>query len=244
MRNMNTKTIPKQSTTLFKFVVYILITQLIWSILIFSSNAEKLKETSINSTNFNSIKFNSIKSYLRKQANHLRILSVNTVATEKVDCSRDTSNNCVCPGSCMTHSNNNSYCVVKNCFTWVKDNTENKGICKATGHDHLAPIILSSIPFTSVLGINYAIIERWDLFGMQLGVLLGPCCLLCCLCVLVLRENDKNEDALSGPGCYELFTRCFSCCWAVALIMLWIMSIVWTATPGNITDGDGCPLVF
>ena len=241
---MNSKTIPKQSTTLFKFVVYILIAQLIWSILIFTSNAEKLKETSINSTNFNSIKFNSIKSYLRKQAKHLRILSANTVETEKVDCSRDTSNNCVCPGSCMTHRNNNSYCVVKKCFTWVKDDTESKGTCKATGHNHVGPLVLSAIPFTSMMGISYAMIERWDLFGMQLGVLLGPCFILCCLCVLLLRKTDNDDDTLSGPGCYELVTRCSICCWSFALTILWIMSIVWTATPGNITDGNGCPLVF
>lgn len=223
-KNMST-----QQTRLFKTVFYVLILQLIWGLINFKVNGEKINEIKIN------------KNLLR--INHsfkVRKLS------QKVDCLRDSFNNCVCPGSCMTHRNNNSYCLVKNCYTWKSDDSENKGTCEQTGYNHVTPIVLSAIPFTSMIGIGYAIIERWDLFGMQLGILLGPCCLICCMNFAAFyHENKDDGDVLNEKASLiQVCSKCFSCCWVFALLIMWILSIIWVATPGEILDGDGCPLVF
>lgn len=221
-------TMNNQSKTLFKSVIYILIFQLIWGLLNFTVNGEK------------NIQNNFKNKFLRKN-NYFTVRKL----SQKVDCDRDSFNNCMCPGNCMTHRNNNSYCVVKNCYKWNKDDTKSKGSCEQIGHEHIAPLVLSAIPFTSVMGIGYAVIKRWDLFGMQLGVLLGPCfILICCCCCFTLCKKSDDDELGDTVLCGDILSRCFSCCWGVALLVLWILSIVWVATPGGILDGDGCSLIF
>ena len=223
-----------QQTRLFKTVFYVLILQLIWGLINFKVNGEKLNKDKVNEIKI-------YKNLLRgNHSFYTRKLS------QKVDCLRDSFNNCMCPGSCMTHKGNNSYCLVKNCYTWKSDDSKNQGECEQQGYNHVAPMVLSAIPFTSIIGIGYAVIERWDLFGMQLGILLGPCCLICCMNFTAFYQENKHDgDVLNETASYiQLCSKCFSCCWSVALLVMWILSIVWVATPGEILDGDGCPLIF
>jgi hypothetical protein len=224
-----------QQTRLFKTVFYVLILQLIWGLINCKVNGEKI--TNVNIQNF-------VENKLLRGKNNYSFVS--RKLNQKVDClKRDSFNKCICAGSCMTHKGNNSYCEVEKCYSWTPDNTENKGTCTQLGHKSVAPIVLSIVPVTSMLGIGYGIIERWDLFGMQLGILLGPCCLMCCLSICIARQTadpDDNNDATEAGTI--IFGKCVGCCWGVALLIFWILSMVWMSTPGEILDGDGCSLIF
>ena len=158
--------------------------------------------------------------------------------SQKVDCTYPDNNNiCVCPGTCMENEKNTTYCKVEHCFKWDLD----EKTCKKTGKDHTAPLVLSAIPFTSVLGIGYGVLERWDLFGMQMGILFGPCLILClCTCVFLTKKDDP--DSQTSEGIMDCGMNCITCIWSIIILIMYVFSIIWTATPNAILDGSGCPL--
>lgn len=169
--------------------------------------------------------------------NNIRIRGLNLVSVkeEQFDCHYNNNTICNCPYSCMTQYNNESYCVLKKCFKWDTD----KKVCRHSGKDHTAPLVLSAIPVTSQLGIGYGIIERWDLLAMQLSITFGPCILLCFMtCCLIGYDINSDKTQISGA----CLTYCISCLWAIAILILYVFAIVWTATPDALLDGTGCPL--
>lgn len=162
-------------------------------------------------------------------------LNVKTNA-EKVDCTYNNNNpQCICPGSCMKHISNTSHCELNQCYKW----DVNLKKCKESGTDHTTPLILNAIPFTSILGIGYGLIGRWDLFGMQLGILLGPCMLVCILFCIAFYKDREDNNSLE---LYTCINNCLGCMWSITLIVFYILSIIWVATPNAIVDGTGCPL--
>ena len=172
-------------------------------------------------------------------AENLRYAGRELETTNKVNCSFvDTV--CKCPYSCYEQYKTENYCVVKKCYTY----DENLGKCKQGGYHSTGPIVLQAIPFTGVFGSGFGNIGRWDLFGIYMGVFFGGCCSvillsLCCLCVCPSgNEEGKKEGALM------CFGQCGLCLWAVAILVFYILGLIWITTPGTILDRNGCPLIF
>jgi len=166
---------------------------------------------------------------------------VNTI--EKFPCKNvDNNNICLCGRKCLTHYNyeNKTYCKVKDCWKYKDDE------CLPNGKNFVAPLVLNAIPFTSVLGIGYGVMERWDLFGMQLGITFGPlvlfCCGSCCLLCCCKKNDNLNEIDDNSIIWTELFGKIYQCCYSLLIIIFWILSIVWIATPEQTVDGNGCYL--
>ena len=212
---MSSYKITPTSKNLFKSTIAVLLLQcLLWFIIINKSAA----------TNVSS-------------GNNIRIRGLNSVSVKEkqFDCNYHSNTICKCPGICMTQYNNESYCVLKKCFHWDTDENE----CKGSGKDHTAPLVLNAIPITSQLGIGYGIIERWDLFAMQLSITMGPCILLCFItCCLI--GSDTNSDKTQTSGL--CLSHCVSCLWVIAILIFYVFAIVWTATPDALLDGTGCHL--
>lgn len=162
---------------------------------------------------------------------------------EKFPCKTvDKNNICVCEKSCLRNYNyeNKTYCIVDSCWKYKDDE------CLPNGKNYVAPLILNAIPVTSVIGIGYGMLERWDLFVMQISILVGPIILFCCFgCIHaccckkddILNENDDNSDA-----CCLCCANLYPCCYGILLLIFWILSIIWVATPEMIKDGNGCYL--
>tara|TARA_A100001015_G_C14960729_1_gene700761 strand:- start:760 stop:1371 length:612 start_codon:yes stop_codon:yes gene_type:complete len=145
--------------------------------------------------------------------------------------------NCSCPYDCVEQVKDTNYCVDKKCYTY--DN--NLGICKNVAHNHVTPLVLQAVPFTGVFGSGFGNIGRWDLFGVYISILFGGCCFICILsCIIVGCQNDEDELNPRKP----FYAWCFSCIWVIILLTMYILGIVWTATPNLILDGNGCPLLF
>jgi len=153
---------------------------------------------------------------------------------------------CECPYPCLEQVKNENYCIAKKCYTF--DN--NLGQCKKAGHDHVAPLVLQAIPFTAVFGSGFGNIGRWDLFGMYMGILFGGCCLIlmgsaCCLCCCKEKETDDEYSLMNDKESFiKCFGNCGACIWAIAILVFYILGIVWTATEGRVLDANGCPLIF
>jgi len=160
--------------------------------------------------------------------------------SQKVECTYPDNNNiCVCPGPCMEHIKNSTNCGLKHCFKWNKELKR----CEGSGKDHTTPLILSAIPISSQLGIGYGIIGRWDLFGMQLGITFGPCIIICILsCILLLKNNENETDVDNTIELYGCLSYCTGCIWSIAILIFYILAIIWMATPNEILDSTGCPL--
>ena len=178
-----------------------------------------------------------------KNINNLRYTERNLVeaasTSNKVNCTfRD--NVCKCPYSCYEQYENEKYCVVKKCYTY----DENLGQCKQQGYHSTGPIVLQAIPFTGVFGSGFGNIGRWDLFGIYMGVFFGGCSSIiilsvCCLCACPSgNEEGKKEGALM------CFSQCSVCLWAIAILVFYILGLIWITNPGTILDGAGCPLIF
>lgn len=162
---------------------------------------------------------------------------------EKYPCKNiDINNTCLCERKCLTHYNyeNKTYCKVKDCWTYKYNE------CLPNGKNFIAPLVLNAIPFTSVLGIGYGVMERWDLFGMQMGITFGPLVLFCCgICgaLCCCKKNDNVNEIDDDSSLWtELFGKIYQCCYSILIITFWILSIVWVATPQETLDGNGCYL--
>jgi len=153
---------------------------------------------------------------------------------------------CECPYPCLEQVKNENYCIAKKCY--IFDN--NLGQCKKSGKDHVAPLVLQAIPFTGVFGSGFGNMGRWDLFGMYMGILFGGCCLIlmgsaCCLCCCSAKETDDEYSLMNDKESFmKCAANCGGCIWGIAVLVFYILGIVWTATEGRVLDAYGCPLVF
>jgi len=145
---------------------------------------------------------------------------------------QSSSTECLCPGSCMTQIGNTTNCSLHKCYAW----NANSGLCEQTGQNHITPLVLQAIPFTGIFGAGFGNIGRWDLFGIYMGVLFGGCCFIVIATLLFAACTGHTEEEATG------FTSCNTCLWSIALTALYIWGIVKIATPGDILDGNGCPL--
>ena len=182
------------------------------------------------------------------------ILSINnTVATDvvikKFPCENTTTTKCICKSDCLIpyKEDNNTYCREKKCWKFYDES------CYPNGMNFVAPTVLNAIPFTSVLGVGYAALQRWDLFGMQLCITFGPLLLFCCIIGNILICCDKPNDSYDIENnndnnkcdCDEatpVFVKVYNCCYTTILITFWVLSIVWVSSPRQIKDGNGCYL--
>ena len=146
---------------------------------------------------------------------------------------------CDCPYPCLEQFEKQDYCVAKKCYKV----DENLGQCKKSGTDHVAPLVLQAIPFTGVFGSGFANMGRWDLFGIYMAVFFGGCCgiIICASLFLLCCPTGEGAEKETGITC---FGYCGSCLWAIAILSLYVIGIVMTATPGGVLDTDGCPLIF
>lgn len=164
--------------------------------------------------------------------------NINTYPCKNVD----KNNICICEKKCLTHYvyENKTYCKLDSCWKYKDDE------CLPNGKNYITPLIFSVIPFTSVFGVGYGILERWDLFGMQLAITLGPIVLFCCggcFAVCCCNKNDSLNEIDDDSTVYtKIFGSIYKCCFSILLLVFWVLSIVWVATPENIKDGNGCYL--
>tara|TARA_B100000674_G_C37945590_1_gene964797 strand:+ start:537 stop:1190 length:654 start_codon:yes stop_codon:yes gene_type:complete len=160
----------------------------------------------------------------------------------KMPCYKNFNNSCLCSDSCLEpiyENKTNIYCSPKYCWSFKKNK------CISKGANYIAPLVLNIIPITSIFGVGYAVIERWDLVAMQLGVIFGPCLLFCgslCCNLWCKNKQDDGEKEVLNTDCTDICTLCFQCSYSITIIVFWIYSIVWVATPGEIHDGNGCYL--
>ena len=178
------------------------------------------------------------------------ILSINSsiatdVVIKKFPCENTTTTNCACKLDCLIpyKEENNTYCREKKCWKIYDES------CFPNGMNYVAPTVLNAIPFTSVLGVGYGVMERWDLFAMQLGITFGPLILFCCIIGNVLiccdKPNDTYDIENNDNNCEDsvpLFAKTYNCCYTILIITFWILSIVWVSSPRQIKDGNGCYL--
>ena len=211
------------STHLFKITFYSLIIQLLlWSLSVYRGEGYVFRHTFHN------------------EGRNLK--DVVGDALNKIPCSNNSNNICECSHSCLEPKYENKttvYCTPKDCWSFEKDK------CISKGHNYIAPLVLNIIPLTSVFGLGYAAIERWDLFAMQLGVMFGPCILFCgslCTCLLCKNKTDDEEEEVLKTDCTDVCALCYKCSHTIVVLVFWICSIVWVATPGEIHDGAGCHL--
>ena len=137
---------------------------------------------------------------------------------------------------------NNTRCVIKKCWNVEKNQ------CVNTGTHFVTPLILNIIPLTQLIGLGHVVIQRWDLFGLQLGVTFGPLIVFCCYVFGTIaydfRPKDTNRNELE-EGNYldiDMCSNTYSCCHSILVIVFWVMSIVQTSSPNQILDGNGCYL--
>ena len=168
-----------------------------------------------------------------------RILNSKTIS--QANCTYPVGSTCKCPYTCYEQVKNTKYCIAKKCYMY----DENLGTCKETGKDHVGPLVLQAIPVTGIFGAGFGNMGRWDIFGIYMAALFGGCCyvlitsVVCaCLC------NNAEEDITNNTEAVHCWSYCNGCLWTIGILVLYILGIVWTATPGMILDTNGCPLVF
>ena len=157
-------------------------------------------------------------------------LSRRTESTNGIPCKSGDAQTCVCPGPCMNHVANTTYCDVKKCYKW----DANLGKCEDDGPAFMPAIILQAIPFTGVFGSGFGNMGRWDLFGVAMGIFFGGLVLACifiCLC------NDTNDD----NGKASCSVSCYTCLLSIAITTYWIWGIVVIANK-SILGPNGCKL--
>jgi hypothetical protein len=178
-----------------------------------------------------------------RNSNFNRKLNNEVVLVENFKCTNETTP-CLCDKSCLKNKiiGNTTYCIIEKCWNLKDEN------CVSTGINFIAPLLLNIFPVTQFTGIGYASMERWDLFGIQLAITFGPIVLFCCcVCGNVLydfRPKDTNVNELEESNYIniEKMSNVYTCCHGVLVITFWIISIVDTATPNKLKDGNGCYL--
>ena len=172
---------------------------------------------------------------------------IRNVVTDQYNCERIVNQTCICSKKCLSpvvvSDTNTSYCGVAKCW-YIKDD-----VCIKSGINFVAPLILSLFPITQLFGINYAVIQRWDLTALQLSVTFVPIILFCCwvfgnIKYKLNKYENENENNLIEHTDYNIknTSSCYSCCHSIMIIVFWVLSVVNTATPNKIKDGNGCYL--
>ena len=177
--------------------------------------------------------------------NGLVLSKKSIVITDNMPCSEIINNTCICNQHCLepyrVDNNTLPYCKLTKC--WKLEDSK----CKGTGQNYVTPLVFNIIPLTQPLGIGYASIQRWDLTGIQLAVTFGPFCIFCGgLCGYIMcemKEKGEDENNLEHDKLNTtIFTQLFQCAHSILLTTFWILSIIDTATPNGIKDGNGCYL--
>ncbi len=154
------------------------------------------------------------------QTTNLRSLQEIVKVSEYYECVKENSECKSCPGSCMELVNNNTECMLKNCYSWNPD----LGKCEESGPAFVPAIVLQSIPVTGVFGSGFGNMGRWDIFGVYMAIVFGPLTIVILACCLVMFGfAAQNEDR---ADCCKCCCSCFGCLWAVAIIVAWIWGIV------------------
>jgi hypothetical protein len=170
---------------------------------------------------------------------------IKNVVTDQYNCESIVNQTCICSKPCLEpiliHDTNTSYCGVVKCW-YIKDE-----VCVKSGINFVAPLILSLFPITQLFGINYAVIQRWDLTALQLSVTFVPIILFCCwvfgnIKYKLNKYEDENNVIQETDYNIKNTSSCYSCCHSITIIVFWVLSVVNTATPNKIKDGNGCYL--
>lgn len=170
---------------------------------------------------------------------------VENIVTDYYNCDSIVNQTCICSKGCLSpilvHDTNKSYCSIVKCWN-IKDE-----VCVKSGINFVAPLLLSLFPITQLFGINYAVIQRWDLTALQLSVTFVPIILFCCWVFGNIKyklNQNENENYEINNDDYNIknTSSCYSCCHSITIIVFWVLSVVNTATPNKIKDGNGCYL--
>ena len=172
----------------------------------------------------------------------LRNRKLDSVNIYKISCEKDNNGKCICPGNCFTFDNSTKKCYAIDCWKW--NSIEAK--CEKAGKEWLPAIILQGIPLTGVFGSGFGNIDRWDIFGMYMGIVFGSCVFICIInCCCLVFNNAEDKEAIG-----KVTTSCFTCIWAVVILAFWIWGIVVIANrevdaPWTSWDGNSimCPLI-
>ena len=112
---------------------------------------------------------------------------------------------------------------------------------------HVGPLVLQAIPFTGIFGAGFGNMGRWDIFGIYMATLFGGCCfvlLTTISCACFCNNAEEVEVQQNYDDGIQCWGKCTSCLWSTSILVLYVLGIVWTATPGMVLDTNGCPLVF
>ena len=171
---------------------------------------------------------------LADATNYLRKLdSVNISISQNYPCITGSGSLCQCPGSCMLKpSDNSTYCKLKTCWEWDKDQQE----CRGLGPKFTPAIVLQAIPITGMFGSGFGNMGRWDLFSIG-SIIWGTGFGLICLCTC-FNIYSKSDDESSGL----CFTYCFSILLSIGITAYWIWGIVVIAEK-NVLGPNGCSFV-
>jgi len=99
--------------------------------------------------------------------------------------------------------------------------------------------------FLGYLGVGFGYMGRWDLFGLMMGLILGPCiisCIAVCCCKKAADGDEGEQSSLlaSGGACGAL-SACLVCLVPFAQFGVLLWSIIAIANY-SIDCGNGCPL--
>tara|TARA_B100001093_G_C26814457_1_gene1009029 strand:+ start:1636 stop:2202 length:567 start_codon:yes stop_codon:yes gene_type:complete len=164
--------------------------------------------------------------------NNLRKLNVVNTTTS-YPCLTGSGQLCVCPGNCMLKpSGNSTYCKLKDCWDWDKDQQE----CKGVGPKFTPAIVLQAIPFTGAFGSGFGNMGRWDLFGIGSAIWGGGFGLIClCMCCHMYSGSD-------GESMGSVCSYCFTLILSLGITAYWIWGIVVIAEK-SVLGPDGCPFI-
>ena len=135
-----------------------------------------------------------------------------------------TNNTHECDVPCKVWVEDMNTCIARKCYKW----DEYLGRCDSVGPSKTKGLILSIIPFTSALGIHWAVAGQWDWFVVNIVTSCGFCALTILLlgCSLCLCKTRTSEDF---SECWGVFSKCVLPIQTIGIAVLWIMGIVMIA---------------
>ena len=185
------------------------------------------------------ILFLAIWMIVQSNAQYIRGLQI-TLPTP-IPCNPGTTgSNCTCPANCLFYNSESNGCHPMDCWKY----SDVLKTCNSAGKEFLPALILQIT--LGAFGSGFGNIGRWDIFGIFMGVFFGGCLFICfcgCLCSALNKEEDKESATHAG-------TKCGSCLWSLAVLIIWIWGIVIIANKdvlGSWTNYKGepilCPLI-
>ena len=107
------------------------------------------------------------------------------------------------------------------------------------GESHMTTA-LTLQAFLGWSGAGFLYIDRFDLFWIAIGCLVGPCLFTCVMLVCfydILAPETEVDGNMVGMA-----MTCVACLCPIATVVMWVWGIVIIANRG-ILDGAGCGLV-